>query len=617
MMLAQRLRLVEIAHLGRSSGRISGPGVAMKVRVMAGAAILIFLAGCGGSASTSTPPPPPPNLSLAVAPTTTLVFPGQSAATANVTVFRDGSIGSVTLSVQGLPAGVSVDIQSPGASDAGSLTFSAGTAVAGTYSVPVTASDGVTSGSTTLSLMVGAEVQISKTKTGRFNEFMSDSLLPADWDTQFFVQNPTATQILGNLLPQHIRLQDAGNGVAQMSPSSWDFTVLDATTQPVLTVGDQSPEMQIPKAPAFMYAGDDNANSFQDPTFQQFATYSQSLVEYYNTGGFTSADGVFHVSPSYPAHKIEWWGIYNEPDTNNNLTPQQYVQMYNTVVPAMQKADPSLKFVAMELAYLWGPEATETWVPPFVQGVTARVDVMATHYYAGWQTNYSDAQWFAAVPGFASDVKYIYAQMATNPALASVPVWVTENNVDCFVAVGPNGYALDSDPRGSSPFFAAWRPYVFSQLGKAGSQALYHFTFNANPQYGEVDQNNAELFWLSYWVDYWLAREFPSPPGADLLAYTSTDNSDIEILPVQNPDGSVTVMVANYAVNSPGDWNGPGAPRSVQIDTSAFGNFSSASLLVIDGNTDVTKGPTASSVTPAPRIPIAFSGYGVAFLTLK
>jgi hypothetical protein len=55
----------------------------------------------------------------------------------------------------------------------------------------------------------------------------------------------------------------------------------------------------------------------------------------------------------------------------------------------------------------------------------------------------------------------------------------------------------------------------------------------------------------------------------------------------------------------------------VQIDTSAFGNFSSASLLVIDGNTDVTKGPTASSVTPAPRIPIAFSGYGVAFLTLK
>jgi hypothetical protein len=63
--------------------------------------------------------------------------------------------------------------------------------------------------------------------------------------------------------------------------------------------------------------------------------------------------------------------------------------------------------------------------------------------------------------------------------------------------------------------------------------------------------------------------------------------------------------------------NGPGAPRTIQIDTSSFGNFSSASLLVIDGNTDVTTGPTASSVTAAQQIPIALNGYGVAFLTLK
>jgi hypothetical protein len=55
----------------------------------------------------------------------------------------------------------------------------------------------------------------------------------------------------------------------------------------------------------------------------------------------------------------------------------------------------------------------------------------------------------------------------------------------------------------------------------------------------------------------------------------------------------------------------------VLVDTSAFGNFSSASLLLIDGNTNVATGPTASSVTPAAQIPIAFTGYGVAFLTLK
>jgi hypothetical protein len=614
MMHAQRPRLTSITCLGHGSGLKDGSVLAMGVWAMVCAAILIFLAGCGSSGRST---PPPPSLTLSVAPAAALIYPGQAAAMVNVSLVRQGTTGSVTLSVHGLPTGASEVIQSPGSSNAGSLTISAGTAVAGYYPLTVFGSDGTTIGSATIPLTIGVAVQVSNTRNGRFSEFMSDSLLPADWDVDFFTQNSTAAQILGDILPQHIRLQEALHGIPQESASSWDFTTLDATTQPVLAIGDHSPEFQIRGAPAFMYVNGDNSQSFLDPTFQQFAAYSRNLVQYYNTGGFTSSDGVFHVSPSYPAQKITWWGIYNEPNVNNNLTPQQYVQMYNTIVPAMQAADPSLKFVAMEFAYQWWPPDTLAWVQPFVSGVTAQVDVMATHYYSVWLPTFTDAQVFGTVPGFATDVQNIYAQMATNPALASVPVWVTENNVDVDLVTGPDGTVLDSDPRGSSAFFAAWRPYVFSQLGKAGSQALFHFTFNANPQFGEVDQNNASLFWLSYWVDYWLAREFPSPPGADLLAYTSTDTSDLEILPVQNPDGSVTVMVVNCAINTPGDVNGPGAPRTVQVDTTAFGNFSSASLLIIDGSTNVASGPTASSVTPASRIPIAFNGYGVAFLTLK
>jgi hypothetical protein len=615
MMLAQQGRLAGILCLARASGSNFGPGLAMRLWAAVCAAMVMFFAGCGGGADGSTAPPA--SLTLSVAPAATLIFSGQAAATIKVSLVRQGSTGSVTLSVGGLPTGASVAIQSPGASNAGSLTFSAGTAAAANYSLVVIASDGTTNGSATLPLTIGVAVQISNAKTGRFSEFMSDSLLPADWDVDFFTQNPTATQILGDLSPQHIRLQEAEHGIPQESASSWDFTTLDATTQPVLTIGDHSPELQVRGAPAFMYVNDDNTNSFQDLTFQQFAAYSQNLVRYYNTGGFTSSDGVFHVSPSYPSHKITWWGIYNEPNVNNNLTPQQYVQMYNTVVPAMQAADPSLKFVAMELGYNWWPPSADEWVQPFVSGVNAQVDVMAIHYYSVWDPTYTDAQVFGTVPGFATEVENLYSEMAANPALASVPVWVTENNVDCDLVNGPGGPLLDVDPRGSSAFFAAWRPYMFSQLGKAGSQALYHFTFNAIPQYGEVDQNVATRLWLSYWVDYWLARKFPSPPGADLLTYTSTDTSELEILPVQNPDSSVTVMVVNLAINTPGDVNGPGAPRTVQVDTSAFGSFTSASLLVIDGNTSVSTGPAASSVTAAPQIPIALNGYGVAFLTLK
>jgi hypothetical protein len=122
---------------------------------------------------------------------------------------------------------------------------------------------------------------------------------------------------------------------------------------------------------------------------------------------------------------------------------------------------------------------------------------------------------------------------------------------------------------------------------------------------------------LSYWVDYWLQRTFPSPPGASLLHYTDTDAAELEILPVMNGDGSVIVMIANHAINSPNDNNGPGAPRSVLIDVSALGTFSSGSLLTIDATTSAITGPSPTAVTPAAQLTVAFNGYGVALLTLK
>src|SRR5262249_15690851 len=161
--------------------------------------------------------------------------------------------------------------------------------------------------------------------------------------------------------PQHIRLQPLSQGVPQTSATTWDFFVVDGITQPVLGVGDHSPEFQIAKAPPFMYAGNDSGNSFQDLTFVQFAGYTQNLIRYYNKGGFNAADG-HHVSAS--AHPIQWWGIYNEPNINNNLTPAQYVSLYNATVPAMQAVDPSLKFVALELADF--SNEPHDWVPPFV-----------------------------------------------------------------------------------------------------------------------------------------------------------------------------------------------------------------------------------------------------------
>jgi hypothetical protein len=574
-----------------------------------------ILSGCGGSAGGGNQGGNQSgSLSVSLSNASPLVFPAQSSAGITATLTRTGTTGKVTLSVTGLPNGATASVQSPGASNTGAVTVGAGTAPAGTYQAVVTASDGATLGSTVMTVTVGATTQVSNSVTGRLELAMSTSFQPAEWDYRFFTNFPAAVTPLGNLQAQHIRLQPISQGIPQKNPTTWDFSIMDAIIQPVLGVGDHSPEYQIGIGPPYMY---DSSHNFVDPTYGQFTTYAQEIVQYYNTGGFTDGGGTFHKSPS--AYPIQWWGIYNEPNVNQ-LTAAQYTQLYNVTVPAMQSIDPTLKFAAIELADFSGWE--QQFLPTFVSGVTAQVDVVATHFYSSCNQHDTDAQLLATIPGFATDVRYIRSQLATNPVLASVPVWITENNVNADYAVGNNmsncnpGQRFVDDTRGSSAFFAAWRPLMFSQAGKAGAQALYHWDFPSDAQYGELNDQTGQPR-LSYWVDYWLARMFASPPGANMLGFSTSDTTDLETLAVRNTDNSVVVMVANYAVASPTDNNGPGAPRTVSLDVSSLGTFSTANLLTINGATDVTNGPTATSIAPASPIQVTLNGYGVAFVKLQ
>jgi Glycosyl hydrolase catalytic core len=573
-----------------------------------------ILSGCGGSAGGSGGGTQGGALSVSLSNNAPLVFSSQASADVSVTLTRTGNTGNVTLAVTGLPSSAVVTVQSPGSTNAGTITLGAGTAPAGTYLAMVTASDGVALGTVPMTLTIGASTQVSSTVTGRLQLAMSTSFQPAEWDYQFFTNHPTAVTPLGNLQPQDIRLQPVSQGIPQSTPTTWDFTFSDAIIQPVLTVGDHSPEYQIATGPPFIY---DSSHNFIDPTYGQFAAYAQDLVQYYNTGGFTDAGNTFHKSPSpYP---ITWWGIYNEPNYNN-VSAAQYVQLYNATVPVMQAADPTLKFVAIELG--GGNGIEQQYLPPFVNGVTAQVDVVATHYYSTCNQKDTDAKLFATIPGFAGQVQYIRSQLATKPTLANVPVWITENNVNADYQ-GANGMSTCNpgqqfvdDTRGSSAFFAAWRSLMFSQVGKAGAEALYHWDFAADAQYGELDDQTGNPR-LGYWVDYWLSHMFPAKPGANLLQFSASDTTDLETLAVRNPDNSVVVMIANYAVASSVDNNGPGLSRVVSLDVSSLGTFANGSVLKIDSTTDVSNGPTPATIAPASPVQITLNGYGVAFVKLQ
>jgi hypothetical protein len=574
---------------------------------------LSLLTACGGS-SGGGGGTQGGGLAMTLSNAAPLVFPAQSGTTITANLARSGNTGSVSLAVAGLPATAAVSIQSPGSGNSGSITLGAGTAAAGTYSATVTASDGINSTNANMTVTVGATTQVNNSVIGHLQEAMSTSFQPAEWDYQFFTNHPAAVTLLSNLQPEHVRLQPISQGIPQRTSTTWDFSIVDAIAQPVVGAGDHSPEYQIALGPPFMY---DTSHNFVDPTFGQFSAYAQNIVQYYNTGGFTDAGGTFHKSPS--SSPITWWGIYNEPNYNY-VTPAQYVQLYNITVPALQAVDPTLKFLAIELG--GGNGIEQQYVPPFVSGVTARVDVVATHYYSTCNQKDTDATLFATIPGFASQVQYVRSQLATNPTLANVPVWITENNVNADYAAA-NGMSMCNptqqfvtDKRGSSAFFAAWRPLMFSQVGKAGAEALYHWDFAADAQYGELDDQTGSTR-LSYWVDDWLSRMFTASSAVNLLQLSSSDTTDLETLAVRNPDNSVVVMIANYAVASPLDNNGPGLSRTVSLDVSSLGPFTNASVLKIDSTTDATSGPTPTTVAPTSPVQVTLNGYGVAFVKLQ
>ena len=273
----------------------------------------------------------------------------------------------------------------------------------------MSASDGTTTGTTNMSATVGASTQVTASVTGRLQVAMSTSFQPAEWDYQFFTNFPAAVTPLGNLEAQHIRLQPISQGIPQTTPHTWDFSIVDAITQPVLDVGDHSPEYQIAIGPPFMY---DSSHNFVDPTYGQFATYAQQLVQYYNTGGFTDAGSTFHKSPKRVSHHLV--GHLQRAKLSTTSDRAQYVQLYNVTVPAMQAVDPTLKFVAIELS-----EAAAAWS----SSICRRSSAASPRRWTWWPRITTPAATrkiptrsvFATIPGFASQVTYIRSQLATKP----------------------------------------------------------------------------------------------------------------------------------------------------------------------------------------------------------
>jgi hypothetical protein len=599
-------------------------------------AAILFLqtTGCGSGGPNTIQVP----IAVILQPSPIVLPQDGSIVQAQITVTSTSD--TALVSFTGLPAGVQETYSASGASPSGTIKFTASNATpAGTYTPTMTVNSAGQTKSTSISLVIAPVVKVGNTVdttlgiAGKLEQFMATSFQIFQYTGQIFGSGVTATareQELTNLGAQHNRMQVIAGGMPMVSntgtAADWDFTILDTTAQPVLASGDHSPELQIGTAPAWMC--DSQGRLLVAAHAHDFAAYAANLVRYYNKGGFDVGAKHFQSPSTYP---ITWWGVFNEYNLNG-LSASDYVTLYNATVPAMLAVDPTIKFSALELSdFGLGSggsgdpmQALPTFLAaPNAGGVNTQVDVLSTHFYGTCNQSDTDAKLFLQVPVFAQNINYFYQQLAKRPDLAKAQVWVTENNVNADFNDGTGkstcnpGQTFVTDQRGTSAFFTAWRPYVISQLGKAGNRAIYQWEYSADKQYGEVD--SANNYYLSYWVDRTLTNMFPSTPanpGPDILTVTATDTMSIETLATRSADGTVRVMIVDRAVHAPGDNNGTGDPRTVFVDTSSFGTFAAASVLTIDASTNVLNGPTSASISPAARIQVTLNGYGTAFLSL-
>jgi hypothetical protein len=508
-------------------------------------------------------------------------------------------------------------------------------------------------------VVVSTNTQLDAGIDGTLQEEMATALQPADWQDGLFTAMPNAPATLQQLGAKHVlvQLMDFGavplksynSDKSQRSPSDWDFEYLDPIIDGIVAAGAQ-PLLQIAAIP---YSAVDGGTLTQDQVTTLMTDYSVALVQYYNAGAMSwGPDG--GVPRPGGAQPILWWTLVSDFNTMNPpWQPAAYTKFYSAVAPAMVSASPTpIRLVAFEYSDLNETSALSIALPAFLGGVapSAPFDAVGLHFFGAYGNtaiDLPDQSVFANTAKFAKGDFALARQMVDGGAA----LWVTETNVQSEAPTSNGTYEHEptvnflNDPRGTSSFFAAWRPYEFSLLGKLGNQGLFHWEFTAGlcrppnqshcsfddaGMQDDLDTQNAEadfttgVPYLSYWVDYHLGHLFAGTPRI-LSLDRWTDKGNIEALATQNADGSVVVMVVNRESQDGGPL-GTGVTNTVAVDIpQPFASLPHAEQVILDDATDPAS-PPATSVAPIAsyvpsttswvRIVVTINRYGVAFIHL-
>jgi hypothetical protein len=191
--------------------------------------------------------------------------------------------------------------------------------------------------------------------------------------------------------------------VAELEPphdgkTSWDFSLIDPMMEDMMkATAGHSVMINFSTIPQWMFKTEkpvpypvnpdevfwdyQQGSEFRDPSLKEVTDYYARLLSWYTKGGFTDEYGKRHESGHH--YQIDYWEVMNEIDLEHNMTPQLYARLYDSIVTALRKIQPQMKYVALALAYpAKHPEQFEYFLDPKNHQAGIPLDMISYHLYA-------------------------------------------------------------------------------------------------------------------------------------------------------------------------------------------------------------------------------------------
>lgn len=209
----------------------------------------------------------------------------------------------------------------------------------------------------------------------------------------------------------------------------------------------------------------------RDPSLKELSDYFARLISWYTKGGFTDELGVWHESGHH--YKIHYWEILNEPDFEHETTPKQYTERYDAIVEAIQKVDPTIKFVGISAAMpSLNPEFFEYFLNPANHKPGIPLDMISYHFYASpaldEPLDVEQHTYFNQADGFINTARYIEViRKRLSPATQTTVNEIGAIRADDGLQGNP-GHVAAPIPHAYWNLAGAVYAYVFAHLAQLG-----------------------------------------------------------------------------------------------------------------------------------------------------